>query len=212
MSVGRSAASAARSVQRTPPRYTLREPGVRRSGSTCASGRRDESHASHPYLAGLAAKGGSRRGVVDDRGRIAAGTDVGAAAMASNEALAAEHARSRRLPRSGLRGSARGDALGARVTCLAASRRDFSTPRRRRRQSHKCRTTASAASLAEGPSVPDAPVARTGRRAHRAFFSHSLTCSTTARVQKSSGAAMGAAVGSVRGWCRRHRGASGNLQ
>ena len=102
-----------------------------------ASGRRDESHESHPYLAALPKEAPDVASWTSKMLASLAGTDVGAAAMASNEALAAEHARVQAL----LGRSARGDAGRAAVTCLAASRRDFSTPRRRRRQcinQHDC--------------------------------------------------------------------------
>jgi hypothetical protein len=92
MSVGRSAASAvgrACNALSSPPspEYVL--------WLDMALGRRDESHESHPYLAALP----NIRDAPDVASWTAeelaslAGTEVGVAAMASNEALAAEHER-----------------------------------------------------------------------------------------------------------------------
>ena len=90
MSVGRSAASAvgrACNALSSPPspEYVL--------WLDMALGRRDESHASHPYLAALPKEAPDVASWTTEELALLAGTDVGAAAMASNEALAAEHAR-----------------------------------------------------------------------------------------------------------------------
>jgi len=90
MSVGRSAASAvgvACNALETPPspEYVL--------WLDMALGRRDESHASHPYLAALPKDAPDVASWTAKMLASLAGTDVGAAAMASNEALAAEHDR-----------------------------------------------------------------------------------------------------------------------
>ena len=90
MSVGRSAASAvgvACNALETPPspEYVL--------WLDMALGRRDESHASHPYLAALPKDAPDVASWTAKMLASLAGTDVGAAAVASNEALAAEHDR-----------------------------------------------------------------------------------------------------------------------
>jgi hypothetical protein len=90
MSVGRSAASAvgrACNALSSPPspEYVL--------WLDMALGRRDESHASHPYLAALPKDAPDVASWTAKMLASLAGTDVGAAAVASNEALAAEHDR-----------------------------------------------------------------------------------------------------------------------
>ena len=90
MSVGRSGASAvgvACNALPTPPspEYVL--------WLDMALGRRDESHASHPYLAALPKDAPDVASWTAKMLASLAGTDVGAAAVASNEALAAEHDR-----------------------------------------------------------------------------------------------------------------------
>ena len=90
MSVGRSAASAvgrACNALSSPPspEYVL--------WLDMALGRRDESHESHPYLAALPKDAPDVASWTSKMLASLAGTDVGAAAMASNETLAAEHER-----------------------------------------------------------------------------------------------------------------------
>ena len=90
MSVGRSAASAvgrACNALSSPPspEYVL--------WLDMALGRRDDSHASHPYLAALPKDAPDVASWTSKMLASLAGTDVGAAAVASNEALAAEHER-----------------------------------------------------------------------------------------------------------------------
>ena len=90
MSVGRSAASAvgrACNALSSPPspEYVL--------WLDMALGRRDESHESHPYLAALPRDAPDVASWTASELASLAGTDVGAAAMASNEVLAAEHER-----------------------------------------------------------------------------------------------------------------------
>jgi hypothetical protein len=58
-----------------------------------ALGRRDESHVSHPYLAALPKDAPDVASWTSKMLASLAGTDVGAAAIASNDALAAEHER-----------------------------------------------------------------------------------------------------------------------
>ena len=90
MSVGRSAASAvgvACNALSSPPSpgYVL--------WLDMASGRRDESHDFYTYLAALPRDAPDVASWTANELASLAGTDVGAAAMASNEALAAEHER-----------------------------------------------------------------------------------------------------------------------
>ena len=90
MSIGRSGASAvgvACAELATPPspEYVL--------WLDMALGRRDASHESHPYLAALPRDAPDVASWTASELASLAGTDVGAAAMASNEALAAEHER-----------------------------------------------------------------------------------------------------------------------
>ncbi len=90
MSVGRSAASAvgrACNALSSPPspEYVL--------WLDMASGRRDESHASHPYLAALPKEAPDVASWTAEELASLAGTDVGAAAADANEVLAAEHER-----------------------------------------------------------------------------------------------------------------------
>ena len=90
MSVGRSAASAvgrACNALSSPPspEYVL--------WLDMALGRRDESHASHPYLAALPKDAPDVASWTAEELASLAGTDVGAAAADANEVLAAEHER-----------------------------------------------------------------------------------------------------------------------
>ena len=90
MSVGRSAASAvgrACNALSSPPspEYVL--------WLDMALGRRDESHASHPYLAALPRDAPDVASWTAEELASLAGTDVGAAAADANEVLAAEHKR-----------------------------------------------------------------------------------------------------------------------
>ena len=90
MSVGRSAASAvgvACNALETPPspEYVL--------WLDMALGRRDESHEFYTYLAALPRDAPDVASWTASELASLAGTDVGAAAMASNEVLAAEHER-----------------------------------------------------------------------------------------------------------------------
>ena len=90
MSVGRSAASAvgvACNALETPPspEYVL--------WLDMALGRRDDSHASHPYLAALPKDAPDVASWTAEELASLAGTDVGAAAADANEVLAAEHER-----------------------------------------------------------------------------------------------------------------------
>ena len=90
MSVGRSAASAvgrACNALSSPPspEYVL--------WLDMALGRRDESHASHPYLAALPRDAPDVASWTAEELASLAGTDVGAAAADANEVLAAEHER-----------------------------------------------------------------------------------------------------------------------
>ena len=90
MSVGRSAASAvgvACNALETPPspEYVL--------WLDMALGRRDESHESHPYLAALPKDAPDVASWTSKMLASLAGTDVGAAAIAAKDALAAEHER-----------------------------------------------------------------------------------------------------------------------
>ena len=90
MSVGRSAASAvgvACNALETPPspEYVL--------WLDMALGRRDESHASHPYLAALPKDAPDVASWTASELASLAGTDVGAAAMAAKDALVTEHER-----------------------------------------------------------------------------------------------------------------------
>ena len=90
MSVGRSAASAvgrACNALSSPPspEYVL--------WLDMALGRRDESHESHPYLAALPKDAPDVASWTSKMLASLAGTDVGAAAMAAKDALAAEHER-----------------------------------------------------------------------------------------------------------------------
>ena len=94
MSVGRSAASAvgrACNALSSPPspEYVL--------WLDMALGRRDESHASHPYLAALPKDAPDVASWTAEELASLAGTDVGAAAMAAKDALAAEHERIQEL-------------------------------------------------------------------------------------------------------------------
>ena len=93
MSVGRSAASAVGVACNALPHDTLLPVPEYVLWLDMASGRRDESHASHPYLAALPKEAPDVASWTTEELALLAGTDVGAAAMASNEALAAEHAR-----------------------------------------------------------------------------------------------------------------------
>ena len=90
MSVGRSAASAvgrACNALSSPPspEYVL--------WLDMALGRRDESHESHPYLAALPKDAPDVASWTSKMLASLAGTDVGAAAMAAKDALAADHER-----------------------------------------------------------------------------------------------------------------------
>ena len=90
MSVGRSAASAvgrACNALSSPPspEYVL--------WLDMALGRRDESHASHPYLAALPRDAPDVASWTAEELASLAGTDVSAAAADANEVLAAEHER-----------------------------------------------------------------------------------------------------------------------
>ena len=90
MSVGRSAASAvgvACNALETPPspEYVL--------WLDMALGRRDDSHASHPYLAALPKDAPDVASWTSKMLASLAGTDVGAAAMAAKDALVTEHER-----------------------------------------------------------------------------------------------------------------------
>ena len=93
MSVGRSAASAVGVACNALPHDTLLPVPEYVLWLDMASGRRDESHASHPYLAALPKDAPDVASWTAKMLASLAGTDVGAAAMASNEALAAEHDR-----------------------------------------------------------------------------------------------------------------------